>query len=74
MTPKERADDLIKKMMKHQQFYEPFGLELAIECSLVCVDEIIAMNPSMDVPDNWGGHTENVTKYWRHVKAEIEKL
>ena len=64
MTPKEKAAYLILKYMS-----KVVSKQVAKECALVAVDEIIAnIEPSvsMDV-------IEARVKYWQEVKQEIEK-
>ena len=70
MTPKEKAEQLIRK-------YYTFGINKegqtlswneCKECALIAVDEIIL---SLDY-DYIGFERQN--KYWQEVKQEIEKL
>ena len=64
MNPKEKAAYLIVKYMS-----KVVSKRVAIECSLVAVDEIIAnIEPSvsMDV-------IESRVNYWNEVKCEIGK-
>lgn len=76
MTPKEKANELFTTYHNIiQEYGDEFGQEslvsiLAVKCSLVAVDEIIAnIEPSvsMDV-------IEARVNYWNLVKNEIEKL
>lgn len=64
MTPKEKAAYLVVKYMS-----KVVSKNVAKECALVAVDEIIAnIEPSvsMDV-------IESRVNYWTEVKEEIEK-
>lgn len=64
MNPNQKAAYLIVKYMS-----KVISKRVAIECSLVAVDEIIAnIEPSvsMDV-------IESRVNYWNEVKCEIEK-
>ena len=65
MTPKEKADELVTKMLK-----ELFDLDLAKQCALIAVDEII--NTASPVYDSfWPMNTKD---YWKEVKQEITNL
>ena len=65
MSPKEKAEELVTKMLK-----ELFDLDLAIPCALIAVDEII--NTASPVYDSfWPMNTKD---YWKEVKQEITNL
>ena len=65
MTPKEKAEELVTKMLK-----ELFDLDLAKRCALIAVDEII--NTASPVYDSfWPMNTKD---YWKEVKQEITNL
>jgi hypothetical protein len=78
MTPKEKAEELIKRFNKVEIFIsiEPSNIDTDIEsvdcdankqCALIAVDEII------NSVDN--EHVSDIFKdYWEEVKQEIEKL
>jgi hypothetical protein len=87
MTPKEKAEELIKK------FFEPVRWKLgqedvkqrAKECALIAVDEIIDSSPRYPSDVDWDdcGAThqyyyeeqiQEALKFWKEVKQEIEKL
>ena len=59
MTPKEKAQDLVNKMLQFTDWHEGD----AQECSLIAVDEIIKSNAML--PPNLN---------WLEVKKEIELL
>lgn len=62
MTPKEKAKDLFKKMLDNiPSHYDE--VDMAKQCALIAVEEIIdeLKNPS-------------TPRYWNKVKEEIEKL
>jgi hypothetical protein len=76
MTPKEKAEELIKKyLLKVKINSKIIGesneiitngeiiLQTAIHCALIAVDEILKVI-----------HTNMEDKYWKEVKQEIEKL
>ena len=65
MTPKEKAQELIRKYYKwglHKDGQSLSWLE-AKQCAIIAVDEIIASNPML--PSNLN---------WLEVKQEIENL
>jgi len=77
MTPKQKAKELVNRFLPHSQdtehkennnIWEEKVTE-AIQCALICVDEIIEANP-MDF--TVGINCDKV--YWQEVKQEIEKL
>jgi hypothetical protein len=70
MTPKEKAQELIKKFSFNTRcFSETKGWEDcffdAKECALIAVDEILS--------EYWSHNTER-RDWWKQVKQEIEKL
>ena len=65
MTSKEKAEELVTKMLK-----ELFDLDLAKQCALIAVDELI--NTASPVYDSfWPMNTKD---YWQEVKQEIKNL
>ena len=70
MTPKEKAEELVTKMLK-----ELFDLDLAKQCALIAVDEILNDYSYMQNVRNANSnqiHSRRV--YWQEVKQEIVKL
>jgi len=66
MTPKEKAVELIEKMLlSHPASYNGanIGYAEAKQCALIAVDEIIEV-----------AYWESVKYYWQEVKQEIKKL
>ena len=63
MTPKEKADELVKKMYKvMSDSVSDITLYFSKQCALIAVNEILkAVEGKYD-------------KYWKEVKKEIEKL
>jgi hypothetical protein len=59
MTPKEKAEELVIKMLKGL-----YDTDLAVPCALIAVDEIL---------DLYLEESRN-TRYWEDVKEEIENL
>lgn len=71
MQTKEKALELVKKMLLDDDV--PF--DIAIECALIAVNEIIEQWEYIDthIADDGGKLNPNL-KYWLEVKQEIEKL
>jgi hypothetical protein len=80
MTPKEKAEALIKRFNKVKIFIsiEPSDIDIDIEsvdcdankqCALIAVDEIIDSILIIDLTA-----AENQFTYWEQVKTEIKKL
>jgi hypothetical protein len=64
MTPKEKAEALVDKMLNNQSFSE--DIYDAKQCALIAVDEIIEQCKDA----NFGGFG----LYWQEVKQEIINL
>jgi hypothetical protein len=65
MTPKEKADELVKRMYAvHSNSASDITLYFAKQCALIAVDEVIA---------EYGTFFQRI-HYWQEVKKEIEKL
>jgi len=73
MTPKAKADELVKKMYKvMSDSVSDITLYFSKQCALVAVNELIRIAP-------WGGDIdgeieEDSKEYYMKVKEEIEKL
>lgn len=71
MIPKLKAKDLVRDMEFEIPYVydptEPQGYDVAKQCALITVDEIIEAMKKVDVRNPY-----NV--YWQEVKKEIEKL
>jgi hypothetical protein len=63
MPPKEKAKELVDKMLNEQSYSDE--LYDAKQCALIAVDEILLINKLQDIESQ---------KYWEEVKQEIEKL
>ena len=73
MTPKEKAEELVKKMYSvHSNSASDITLHFAKECALVAVDEII--NTDMLIDEDTYVMTPSYLQFWQEVKNEIEKL
>ena len=71
MTPKEKALDLIHKFehaKKYSNVTNAMSKELAKECALIAVDEIVQSRKDDNI-----FRVQDLT-YWQQVKQEIEKL
>lgn len=62
MTSKEKAEELVTKMLK-----ELFDLDLAKQCALIAVDEILNLA-------SFYNDTQGEVTYWTEVKQEIENI
>ena len=62
MTPKEKADELVTKMLKEVGY----DTDLAIPCALIAVDEILNLA-------SFYNDTQGEVTYWTEVKQEIEQ-
>ena len=76
MTPKEKADELVKKIYKvMSNSVSDITLYLAKQCALIAVDETIrTLNEDIRDIDVRGNILLDLIDYWREVKQEIEKL
>jgi hypothetical protein len=69
MTPKEKAEDLIKEFMPYQDdYYNDEPRDGAISCALIAVDEVLKSQR------NIYGVNNKATKFYLEVKEELEKL
>lgn len=69
-TPKERAKQLVDQY-EHSTYSQVQG-ELAKQCALIAVDEIIKANPTELLTDPYEFYSSK--GHWEQVKQEIEKL
>jgi hypothetical protein len=66
MTPKEKAEELVDKMLYcYQGHIDEYTSK---QCALIAVDEIF------EALDEHHWQNRNVTEYYREVKHELEKL
>ena len=72
MTPKEKADELVKRMYKvHSDSVSDITLYFSKQCALIAVDEILSDYKNYLIHEN----TEyKGLMYWQEVKQEIIKL
>lgn len=72
MKPKEKAEILVAKFIKHSRAEKEIKpIQSAKKCALIAVDEIISANPHSN-PLNTDVYS--TMDYWQEVKQEIEKL
>ena len=66
MTPKEKAEQLVVKFLKHSRAEKDITpIQSAKLCALIAVDEILKAVISI---------ADKKYDYWQEVKQEIEKL
>jgi hypothetical protein len=71
MIPKDKAKELVEKFLKQiieLAYAETKTKELAKQCALICVEEILKSH------SDWSTEQDEVFDYWEEVKQEIEKL
>ncbi len=69
MTPKEKADELVKKMYAvHSNSASDITLHFAKQCALIAVDEILNVTAGLN---GWIGGFQS---YWEEVKQEIVNI
>ena len=73
MTPKEKVNELVEKMLGDNNHYLNQNIEIdkliAKQCALICVDEMLQVL--------WHNHEKNSEKMYRYyleVKQELLKL
>ena len=71
MTPKEKAQELISKFIKHCQECDKSE---AIQCALIAVDEILKEFKSDELYSSGENNINDFIIYWQETKQEIEKL
>ncbi len=72
MTAKEKADELVSKMLQYQPLStmertEDMNINFAKQCALIAVYEILSN-------DGFTQFDDYLTEFWQEVKNEIEKL
>lgn len=76
MTPQEKAKELVHKMymLDDPNGNYPMCFDIAKECALVAVDEMILVLPFTDSNASLNYYSIHLKKYLEQVKHEIEKL
>jgi len=72
MTPKEKAIELLEKMLNQQSYSEE--LYDAKQCALIAVDETQQLIKNLSSCKNRFIYIVDEMNYWQEVKQEIEKL
>ena len=74
MTPKEKAEELCRKMLYEIEWNaQPSTVKgVAKQCALIAVEEIIQELDHLPFDDQDFGTFK--MKYWQEVKKEIERL
>ena len=71
-SPKEKAEELLSKMAMPKNIYQ--GTELAKQCALIAVDEILKSNPIQPLSFMLESEALDAAHlYWQQVKQEIIK-
>ena len=71
MTPKEKAEELIQKMIDTYYDTSDFVYDSSAKlCALIAVDEILLIDCCDMSEENFDNHIE----YWEQVQNEINKL
>jgi len=68
MTPKEKAEQLVNKMFNWIAGGSVIEYEMAKECALIAVDELIEQE------EKYNNGSFYPSNYWDEVKQEIENL
>jgi hypothetical protein len=72
MTPKEKAQELVKKYeIQFLSFGDYLPTIKAKQCALIAVDEIIDSEPQYEWSNDYW---KNPNDFWQEVKQEIENL
>ncbi len=73
MNEKDKASDLVCSFYQIQSNEYDYGInwEMAKQCALISVDEIIKEN---DIFDRTDGYVQQRIDYWLEVKQEIINL
>ena len=79
LTPKEKAKELFSKYQNIYFTEDSMGIddELAKQCALITVEEIINSSPSLPILSDAGSFVNDIkesTKYWKEVKKELLKM
>ncbi len=79
MTPQKKAKSLVDSYKKYahatpdDEFFSEILLDNAKKCSILCIDEIMQITPSVYVTKDEEIHNGHY-QYWLEVKNEIIKL
>lgn len=71
MKAKDKAEELVKKYQPYT--YNDDGLNNAIDCALICVEEIISSYSELTL-DGKKFPMRQIENYWLEVKQELIKM
>ena len=76
LTPKEKAKELFSKYQNIYLTEDSMGIddELAKECALIAVDEIINSLENYGKESDELQNMENDFRYWQEVRQELLKI
>jgi len=74
MTPKEKAEELVKKHVQWTPAEEEYEYPFAKESALITVNELINAFKELSIEDSGTVFRDFGHGYWEEVKVEIEKL
>ena len=79
LTPKEKAKELFSKYQNIYLTEDSMGIddEIAKQCALIAVDEIINSRPSAPILSDAGSFVNDIeesTEWWKKVKEELENI
>jgi hypothetical protein len=79
MTPKEKAEEIYKRMLFWLDESNPGTVDIisvsSIKCALIAVDEIINSYDALNqFSDSKWSHNGLFLKYWEKVKQEISNI
>ena len=84
MTSKEKAQELILKFVgfteecvypkshKLKEFKHNPNIENAIQCAIMCIDEIIETHTHKNIIGLGGYNSEHTINFWKEVKEQVE--
>ena len=78
MTAKEKADSLLNQYCEIKNITFPLlkervVLNIARQCALIAIDEIIKANPHSDYKETYPV-THSTIDYWNEVKTELKRM
>ena len=82
-TLEQKAEELIEKFLPYvdstnvlsDEFDKNWRLRNAINCAIICVDEILKSSPSLPILSDAGNLVNDIeesTEYWQEVKQILE--
>jgi hypothetical protein len=75
MTPKEKAEQLVVKFLKHSRAEKDITpIQSAKQCALIAVNEVQQLIKDLSSDENRFIYIIDEMNYWEKVKQEIENL